>query len=55
MVGFYEFTNDNSKFDDNGRKFSRLVENTVEKGEVARHEQILIFPQGFQKSCTADT
>ena len=26
---------DNFKFDENGRKFSRLVENTVGKGEIA--------------------
>ena len=35
-------------------KFSKLVEKTVEKGEIARYEQFLLFPQGFQKTCTAD-
>ena len=25
------------------------------KGEIARNEQFLLFPQCFQKSCTADT
>ena len=46
---------DNFKFGENGRKFSRLVENTVGKGEIARHEQFLLFPQCFQKTCTAET
>ena len=46
---------DNFKFDENGRKFSKQVENTEGKGEFARHEQFLLFPQGFQKACTADT
>ena len=31
------------------------VENTVGKGEIARYEQFLLFPQSFQKTCTADT
>ena len=43
------------KFDENGRKFFKQVENTVGKGEIARHEQFLLFPQCFQKACTADT
>ena len=25
------------------------------KGEIARNEQFLLFPQSFQKTCTADT
>ena len=40
-----EFADDNSRFDINGRKFSKSIENTVGKGEIAR----------FQKTCTADT
>ena len=32
-----------------------MVENSVGKGEIARYEQYLIFPQSFQKTCTADT
>ena len=28
----------------NGRMFSKQVENTVGKGEIARHEQFLLFP-----------
>ena len=30
-------------------KFSKWVENTVGKGEIARYEQFLIFPQCFQR------
>ena len=46
-----EFTEDNSKFDENGRKLSKPVENTVGKGEIARYEQFLVFPLCFQKAC----
>ena len=42
---------DNFKFDENSRKFSKRVENTVGKGEIAHYEQFLLFPQCFQKSC----
>ena len=50
-----EFVNDNFEFAENGRKFSKQVENTVGKGEIARYEQFLLFPQCFQKTCTTDT
>ena len=30
-------------------KLSKREENTVGKGEIARHEQFLLFPQHFQK------
>ena len=43
----------NSKFVANGRKLSKQVENTVGKGEIARCEQFLLFPQIFQKTYTA--
>ena len=46
-----EFADDNFKFDKNGRKLSKQVENTVGKGEIARYEQFLLFLQCFQKSC----
>ena len=46
-----EFTDDNSKFNENGRNLSKRVENTVGKGEIARYEQFLLFPQCFQKAC----
>ena len=39
------------KFDENSREFSKRVENTVGKGEIARYEQFLLFPQCFQKAC----
>ena len=44
-----EFADDNFKFDKNGRKLSKWVENTAGKGEIARYEQFLLFPQCFQK------
>ena len=50
-----ELADDNFKFDESGRKFSKWVENTVTKGEIAHCEQYLLFPQCFQKTCTADT
>ena len=50
-----EFADDNIKFYENSRKFSETVENAVGKGEIARYEQFLLFPQCFQKTFTADT
>ena len=51
-----DFADDNFKFDENGRRFSTRVENTVGKGEkIARHEQFLLFPQCFQKTCITNT
>ena len=32
-------------------EFSKRVENTVGKGEIAHYEQFLLFPQCFQKAC----
>ena len=49
-----EYADDNFKFDENGRKFFKWVENTMGIGEIARYEQFLLFPQCFQKTCTAD-
>ena len=40
-----EFADDNFKFDENGAKFSKRVENTVGKGEIARAP----FPTVFSK------
>ena len=37
-------TDDNLRFDGNGRNFSKRVENAVGKGEIARFEQFLLFP-----------
>ena len=42
---------DNFEFNVNSRKFSKLVENTVGKGEIAYYEQFLLFPRCFQKAC----
>ena len=50
-----EFADDNFEFDESGRLFSRRVENTVGKGEIAHYEQFLPFLHCFQKTCTADT
>ena len=47
-----QFADDNFEFDENIRKFSRRVEDTVGKGEIARYEQFSLFPQCFQKACT---
>ena len=48
-----QFADDNFKFDIYGLKFSKRVENTVGKGEIAQYKQFLLFPQCFQKTCTA--
>ena len=53
-VKLKESADNNFKFDENGREFSKQVENIVEKREVAHYEQFLLFPQCFQKMCTAD-
>ena len=44
-----EFADDNFKFDENDRKFSEPVENTVGKGEIACYKQFLLLPQFFLK------
>ena len=49
-----KFADDNFKVDESGRMFFKQVENTVGRGEIARYEQFLIFPQCFQKTYTAD-
>jgi hypothetical protein len=45
---------DNFKYDENGEKFSKRVENAVEKGKIDHKKQFLLFPKSFQKTCTAD-
>ena len=45
------FGDDNFEFDENGRKLSKQVENTVGKGEIAHYKQFLLFPECFQKAC----
>ena len=44
-----EFADGNFEFDDNGKKFSQRVENTVGKGEIARYEQFFPLPTVFSK------
>ena len=39
----------------NSGKFSKKVENTLEKEAIAHYEEFLFLPQHFQKTCTADT
>ena len=46
-----EFADDNFKFNENARKLSKWVENTVGKEEIAHYKQFLLFPQCFQKAC----
>ena len=50
-----EFADDNFKFDEKGGTLSKWLENTEGQGEINRYEQFLLFPQCFQKPCTADT
>ena len=50
-----EFADDNLIFDENVRKISKCVENTVGKGEIASYEQFFLFPQYFQRTLTANT
>ena len=50
-----EFADDYFRFYVNGRNFSKRIENTVEKGEIARYEQFLLFLQCFQRTSSADT
>ena len=42
-------------FDKSGRKFSKLEENTVGKGEIARCEQFLLFPHNVSKRLLLQT
>ena len=46
-----DFADNNFKFHENQRKLSKQVVNTVGKGEIARYEQFLLFPQCFQMAC----
>ena len=39
-----EFADNKFKFDENGEKCSKRVENAMGKGEIARYEQFLLFP-----------
>ena len=37
------------------RKFSKRVENSVGKGEIACYKKFILFPKCFQRICIADT
>ena len=50
-----QLADNNFKFDENGRKFFKWLENTVGKGEIVCYKQFLLFPLCFQKTCTTDT
>ena len=50
-----ELANENCKFVEYGRKFSKRVENTLGKGEIARYQQFLLSPQCFLKTCAVET
>ena len=50
-----DFAANNFLSDEKGREFSKQVENTVGEGEIAHYERFLLFPQCFQKTCTANT
>ena len=44
-----EFVDNNFKFDENGRKLSKQIENTVGKGEIACYEQFLLSHSVFKR------
>ena len=44
-----------SKFGQMGIQLSNWVENIVGKGEIARYDQFLLFPQCFQKLSVVDS
>ena len=52
-----EFADDNFELDENGRKFSKWVENIVENGEIDCNGNFLFSYRilCFQKTYTADT
>ena len=37
-----------------GKQLSAGVENMAGKGDIARYEQFLLFPQCFQQQCVVD-
>ena len=49
-----EFADDNFELDENGRKFSKRVENAMGKTEIAHYERFLLFPQCFLKAYNVD-
>ena len=49
-----ECADDNFKFDEYDRKFTKMDRKHCGKREIARYEQFLLFPQCFLKTYTAD-
>ena len=49
------FTDDNFKFDELVESPTKRVKDTVGKGEIARYQEFLLFPQSFQKNFITDT
>ena len=45
-----KIADDDFKFNEKGRKFSKWLENNVRKGDIARYEQFLLFPWCFEKT-----
>ena len=43
------YADNNFKFDKNGRRLSKWVENTMGKGETAHYEQFLLFHSVFKR------
>ena len=54
LVQTKEFADDIFRFDENNNVL-QMGKNTVGKGEIACYKQFLLFPQYFQRTCTADT
>ena len=44
-----DFADDNLEFNENGKKFSKRVENIAGKGEIAHHKQFFPFPSVFKR------
>ena len=42
-----EFAENHFKLDENEGKFSKMIENTTGKGEIAHYEQFLLYPHVF--------
>ena len=51
---FKQFADDNFKFDENGKNFSKRVENTIGKAEIPHYEHFLLFPQCFPSNHTTN-
>ena len=50
-----EFADDNFKFDENGRKLSKQVENSEEKEKLLVTSNFSFSHSVYRKTCTANT